>query len=293
VELLTLFEEVPQEYRGISPAVHLPYAIDWYSGWTGKVDPAGLTDEDVRYVMYGRDRGEAVGNIRSAIAHAAGISPAYGVLHAGSADLDEVMLRRQTGDSREVILAFCEMANQVVSGFKGGEPPFKLAFENLWWPGLRLRDPWEHSLISGHIEFDNWGYCLDTGHLMNTLPDAYDEQTCVERLLGIFDRYPDDMKGRIGTVHLHLSTSAGYRNTFEESPRPPGETIMETLSRSYSHAMSIDQHRPFSTAGCKALVDALAPDFVTHEMVGSGTGDVIGDFIQQRSFFPQGDESYK
>ncbi|MCL2032806.1 MAG: sugar phosphate isomerase/epimerase [Methanomassiliicoccaceae archaeon] len=286
VELFTLFEKVPQIYRKISPSVHLPFAIDWYSGWTGTADLGEFTEENVRPVMYGRDRDEIVKNLKAAIEHAADIEPAYGVLHAGNTNLDEVMLRKQTGDSREILRAFCEMVNQVVSRFKGGEPPFKLAFENLWWPGLRLRDPWEYRLISSRLEFDNWGFCLDTGHLMNTLPDAYDEPTCVERLLEIFDGYPDDMKERIGTMHLHLSTSAEYRNTFEEAIRPPGETMADTISRSYPHIAKIDQHKPFSTDGCRLLVDALSPDFVTHEMMGSRTDDVIGDFLQQRSFFP-------
>ncbi|MDR2698227.1 MAG: sugar phosphate isomerase/epimerase, partial [Candidatus Methanoplasma sp.] len=228
IELGTLFEKVPPGYKGISPSVHLPFATDWYSGWIGSADLGEFDETNVKYVMFGRDRDETVSNIRTAIENAAEIGPAYGVFHASSANLDEVMLRQQTDNSRDVLREFCEMMNRVVSAFKGGEPPFKLAFENLWWPGLKLRDPWEYKLLDSRLEFGNWGFCLDTGHLMNTLPDAYDEETCIERLLEIFGRYPDDMKDRIGTVHLHLSTSAEYRDTFEEVRRPPGETMQET-----------------------------------------------------------------
>jgi transcriptional regulator len=94
------------------------------------------------------------------------------------------------------------------------------------------------------------------------------------------------MKDRIGTVHLHLSTSAEYRDTFEEVRRPPGETMQETISRVYPHIAKVDQHRPFSTAGCKLLVDELSPDFVTHEMLGRNTERVLEDFSRQRAFFP-------
>jgi hypothetical protein len=179
------------------------------------------------------------------------------------------------------------MVNQVVSGFKANEPPFKLVFENLWWPGLKLAEPWEYKFIDSRIEFDNWGFCLDTGHLMNTLPDAYSEEICVERLMEIFSRYPDDMKARIGNMHLHQSTTAEYRKTFEEVRPLPEETTAERIARVYPHIMKIDQHLPFSIGGCRTLVEELDPEFVTHEMTGARIEDVIRKFRQQRSFFPK------
>lgn len=286
LELFTLFEKVPMEYKEFSPSVHLPFAIDWYSSWEGKADISEFNEDNVKYVTFGRDREEITDNLRSAMTFASEIEPAYGVLHASTTDLNEVMLRKQTDNSRNVIKAFCEMMNQTVSGFKKGEPPLKLAFENLWWPGLRLLEPWEHGLMEDSLEFDNWGFCLDTGHMMNALPDAYEEEHCIDRLLEIFSEYPQEMKDRIGTVHLHVSTSAEYRQTFEEAVRPAGETMQETIKRSYPHVMKIDQHRPFSSPRCKLLIDALSPDFVTHEMIDSRTGNALSEFKIQRSHFP-------
>ena len=286
VELFTLFDKVPLFYRKVSPSVHLPYAIDWYSGWMGTADTDEFDENNVKHVLYGRDRDEIVSNIRSAIDFASVIEPAYGVLHAGSANLEEAMLREQTDNSRDVLKEFCEMMNRTVSGFRGNEPPFKLAFENLWWPGLKLLDPWEYKYMASHLEFDNWGFCLDTGHMMNTLPDADNEQVCIDRLLDIFSKYPEEMKERIGTVHFHVSTSANYRRTFEPVRRPPGETMIETISRIYPHIIKIDQHRPFSDSRCRLLIDELSPDFVTHEMLGPTTEHVIGKFLQQRAHFP-------
>lgn len=285
LELFTLFEEVPAEYRGVSPGVHLPFAIDWYRAWSG-----GLRDEEcgadgMEYATFGRDREEMVGNVRKAIAYAAEADPAYGVLHAGNTDLDDVMHRKHRTDDRKVLKAFAEFVNQVVSGFRGGEPPFRLAFENLWWSGLKLTGEWEFRLLEEELEFDNWGFCLDTGHMMNTLDSARDEASAIDGLLRIFEGYSDDMKDRIGTVHFHLSTSADYRSSFIEEDRPESETVQETIARSYPHVMKIDQHRPFSDPRCVLLIDALHPDFVTHEMIGSGSGDPITDFRQQRSYF--------
>jgi len=286
IELFTLFEKVPAVYAGISPSVHLPYAIDWFTAWNGTIDTAEFDEKNVKYMIYGRDREEIVTNIRSAIEYASEIRPAYGTFHASCTNLDEVMLRKQKDNSREVLKAFCEMINQTVSLFRNNEPPFRLAFENLWWSGLKLLDPWEYKFLDTHLEFDNWGFCLDTGHMMNTLPDAYEEDTCVKRLLEIFGKYPDEMRDRIKTMHLHVSTSAEYRKTFKEEPRPPEEKMTSTVERVYSHISKIDQHRPFSKNGCRLLVDAISPDYVTHEMSGTSTEQAIKNFIQQRAHFP-------
>jgi len=285
LELLTSFQAVPEEYFAVSPSVHLPYAIDWYTGWMEKIPSEEVDEEDFKYISFGRNRDEMISNIRNAIDYASRIGPAYGVLHAGNTDLNEVMHRNYVGDDRKILTAFAEMMNRAVSEYKGGEPPFKLAFENLWWQGLKLTDEWEFRLLDEKLEFDNWGFCLDTGHMMNTLSDAYDESYCIDSLLKIFDRYPQDMIDRIGTVHFHVSTSAEYRNTFKERDREEGETLNETISKTYPHATMIDQHRPFSDPRCVMLVDALSPDFVTHEMVGTGGRDPIKDFIKQRSHF--------
>jgi Xylose isomerase-like TIM barrel. len=285
LELFTLFKEVPELYHEPSPSVHLPYAIDWYTGWTEKVPQHEYDEYEFKYLTFGKSRDEMVNNIRDAITFASRLDPAYGVLHAGSANLDETMHRQQTGNSREILKAFAEMVNTVTSGFPRGEPPFKLAFENLWWPGLKLAYKWEYELLEDKLEFDNWGFCLDTGHLMNTLPDAYEESHCIDRLLEIFSDFPQEMKDRIGTMHLHQSTSAEYRNTFEEMDRPAGESMSESVARVYPHVLKIDQHRPFTDPRCVLLVEALSPDFVTHEMIGADCRDVIANFVQQRSHF--------
>ena len=285
LELFTLYDKVPEMYRGLAVSAHLPFAIDWYSGWTESIPEDEDDEEGFKYISFGRTKDEVIDTIRNGITRASDIGPAYGVLHGGNTDLDEVLKHNRTDSSRVILEAFTEMMNQVVSGFKGNEPPFKLAFENLWWSGLKLTGTWEYELLDKRLEFDNWGFCLDTGHMMNTLPDAYDEERGIEGLLRIFDGLSQDLKDRVGTVHLQLSASAEYRNTFPEQERPKGETMAETIARSYPHISKVDQHRPFSDPRCKLLIEELSPDYVTHEMLGSGPGGLFGDFTQQRSLF--------
>lgn len=282
LELFTSFDDVPQCYFGCSVSAHLPYAVDWYRAWSGRMT-GNYAEGELDYITFGSGREEMVGNLRKGISKASVFNPAYGVIHAGNTDLEHVMHRGRGEDDRKVLEAFAEMMNQSVSGFRGGEPPFKLAFENLWWSGLKLVEPWEYRLLAHSLEFDNWGFCLDTGHLMNTLPDAFDQESAIDGVLKVIDGYPKDMADRIGTMHFHYSASAEYRNTFEEKDTDPdAEDLGKIIERSYAHVGRIDQHLPFTDPRCKEIVDALRPEYLTHEMIN---GDILEGFATQRSLF--------
>lgn len=279
LELLTSFSEVPEPYRQYAGGVHLPYATDWLAAWEGR--PYRFPDDGSLYYMYGRSSEDVVSNLTRALDVASSVCPPYGVLHAGNADIPEIMMRRYSRDSTSVLRAFAEMVNTVVSGMPGGEPPFKILFENLWWPGLRLSDESDFRLLDRLVEFDGWGFCLDTGHLMNTIPDLGSEEEGVDALLGIFQGYSRDMVERVETVHLHWSASGAYRRTFEER-RMEGDP-QDFVASAYPHISSIDQHNRFTDPRCAELLDILQPKYVTHELSGPSALD---DFRLQRALLP-------
>ena len=285
LELFTLFDPIDIPYYGVPSvtSVHLPYAIDWHSAWEGR--HYGDMGSDPKYFSFGSDRDEMVANLRTAIDTAAPLNPAYGVLHAGNTDMRQVMLRKHADDGGRVIEDFAELVNRTVSVYPGGEPPYRIAFENLWWEGLKLLSPTEWRILEDRLEFDNWGFTLDTGHMMNTLDDAYDEDSAIDGLLKIIGRYPQDMIDRIGTVHLQCSTSAEYRSTFEARPYDSDADLKAWFEGAYAHAGKIDQHRPFTSPRVQEITDILKPDYLTHELYGSGSGDRWKDIIGQRGLF--------
>ena len=285
LELFTLFDPVDVTYYGVPSvvSVHLPYAIDWHSAWEGR--SYGDTGSDPKYFSFGSDRDEMVTNLRTAIDAAAPLNPAYGVLHAGNTDMRQVMQRKHDDDGGRVIRDFAEFLNRTVSVYPGGEPPYKLAFENLWWEGLKLRSPSEWRILEDDLEFDNWGFTLDTGHMMNTVDDAYDEDSAIDGLLEIIGEYPQDMIDRIGTVHLQCSTSAEYRSTFEVRHLSQDIDMKAWFNSAYEHAGKIDQHRPFASPRVREIIDILKPDYLTHELYGAGSGNRWGDIISQRNLF--------
>lgn len=240
----------------------------------------------MRYFCFGNDREEMVSNLKYAIDVATPLNPAYGVLHAGNTDMRQVLARKHRDDGGRVLRNFVELINRVVSQYPKGEPPFKIAFENLWWESLKLTSPSEWRILEDGLEFDNWGFTLDTGHMMNTVENAFDENSAIDGVLDIVGRYPQDMVDRIGTMHLQLSTTAEYRHTF---PTVDDVSVMdygELQKRACAHAGRIDQHRPYTSERVREIVDAVRPDYLTHELYGSLSGDRWGDVTSQRSLFP-------
>ena len=283
LELLTSHEPVDPVYKQYTRSVHLPYTTDWLSAWNGH--PYEMSEYYAKYYMYGRGREEILSTIRSMIMFAAPLEPCHGVIHASNVNLEELHLRSYTGDSKQILSTFAEMMNSAISEMEGGEPPFKLAFENLWWPGLRMLDSSDYKLLEKKLEFENWGICLDTGHLMNTLPDIMTEQDGIEAVLRIIDGYSTDTLDAISAVHFHYSASGEYRKTFEEKRYEDGP-INDFISGCYKHITTLDQHLPFNDPRCREILERIQPENVIHELPGHGHDPVL-DYRQQRSLLPR------
>ncbi|MFA5453323.1 MAG: hypothetical protein WC248_07100 [Candidatus Methanomethylophilaceae archaeon] len=286
VELLTGYEPVDASFLDLSTSVHLPYATDWYAAWTGvrKVSD-DIPDEDVRYLFYGREKKDIINNLKLAMDNATVVDPAYAVLHACNANLDEILAYDYSDDDEKILSVFIEMVNEVISLFPNGEPPFKILFENLWWPGLKMLDDKGFRLIEKKIEFENWGLCLDTGHLMVSTKRSREEKSSIQILERIFENYPKEMIDRIITMHLHQNTSADFMKTYSRDPNYLRLGTIDRLNVAYGYIFKMDEHRPFTLKEATHLVDIIKPKYVTHEM---GAVDILArirDFKQQRALF--------
>jgi len=279
LEILTSHQPADLALKPYTVSVHLPYSTDWLAAWEGRAYE--MSDYYSKYYMYGKNRESVIQTVRDMIGYAAPLEPAHGVIHASNVSIPDIHKRKYSDDPKTVLRTFCEMINAAVSAFPKGEPPFKLVFENLWWPGLRLQDDSDYRLLEKHIEFENWGICLDTGHLMNTLPDINTQQEGIDAVLRIIDSYSQDLLDAISAMHFHYSASAKYRATFEERFYEGGP-VTDFISGAYHHITTLDQHLPFSDPRCKEIVDAIKPDLLIHELPGHGH-DPMDDFRQQRA----------
>lgn len=285
LEILTGLDPVDPSLRPYCGSVHLPYCGDWYGPASGKrpVDPS-FGDSRVSYLHYARDFDGIVDVLRRSMEVAAPLDPAYGVLHACSANLNEMICYDYSDTDAEVVDMLAEILNTVVSAFPGGEPPITLAFENTWWPGLRLTDVGIYKRFADRLEFDDWGLCLDTGHLLFAMKGSDDEAGALEMLNRAVDGFSDDIMNRLITMHLHVNTSRKNLLTLSD-PNSASVPFEERMQRFYKLVGNVDQHRPFSDPGVKDLVARIDPDFVVHEMGAVVIEDQIRDHICQRSLF--------
>ena len=286
IELLTGYSDVDPSQWPDAVSVHLPYVVDWYSVWKGRLEiPETMSDDEVGFFSYGRNREQIIAAVRKGIECARHMNPAYGIIHAGSANMDELLSESYSDTDEEVLTAFAEIVNEAVSSFPNGEPPFRLMFENQWWPGLRMLDGSNYRTLCDKIEFENWGLCLDTGHLLVTTQKARDELQSIDLLLSIFEKFPKDMIDDIGVIHLHCNESADYVKYYKPPEGFDNMTIKDLLSIGFGFVTGMDQHRPFTMKDVTRITDFLKPDFVTHEM---GAPDALvreADYRRQRSLF--------
>ena len=285
LELLTGYTPVDPSFKPYCGSVHLPYAADWYGPATGKrpVDP-DMDDSKVVYRHYARDRNGIVEVLRKAMETAAPLDPAYAVLHAGSANINELLCYDYSDRDLDVIDVFADLMNDAVSAFPGGEPPMTIAFENTWWPGLRMVTADGFRRLAGRLEFDDWCLCLDTGHLLFSMKGTDTEAEALEYLNRAVDGYPSEMLARIVTMHLHVNTSRKIlRNNAD--PNSASVPLEERMARAYKLIGGVDQHRPFTDPGVRDLVERIDPDFIVHEMGAVKIEDQVRDHICQRSLF--------
>lgn len=286
IELLTGYFPVNPSFFDRTVSVHLPYSTDWYSVWSGRtIVPDDVSDDDAKYVFYGKSREDILDNLTDAVRFASAVSLKYAVMHAGSISMDEVLSNEYSDKDGDVLSAFAEMMNTIASRFPGGEMPFKVVFENQWWPGIKFLDDSGFRILERKIEFENWGLCVDTGHLLVTTRRSYSEETAIEVLNGIIDDYPEDMIDRIFTMHLHVNTSADFINSHVEDPDFKKLSVMERFNMAYPYVCRMDEHRPFTTKDAVGIVERLSPEYVTHEMGASDTKEKVRDYLLQRSLF--------
>ena len=281
LELLTGYELVDPSLKKYVVSAHLPFSTDWYGPATGirRVDP-NLSEDSIRYHHYGRDRKEIVETLRLAIRRANEISPMYGVLHASSVSIREILGTTYSDSDEKVLTTFISIMNEVVSDLPEGEPPFTLAFENTWWPGMRLLDGSMHNMLESGLEFEDWGICLDTGHILFASKRSVDEIAALNILNECADSYSDELLDRVIAMHLHVNTSARLIESTAISDTT-GMSDDEVFTKGYSRICSIDQHRPFTDSSVKEYVERISPEFVVHELSSPSIPDQIRDHICQ------------
>ncbi|WAI00231.1 apurinic/apyrimidinic endonuclease family protein [Methanogenium organophilum] len=214
----------------------------------------------------------------------------YAVYHLGYYHTAEMFTRTYAMNDQEVLERAAAFLNDLVSAFPGNEPPVRLQFENLWYPGLTYTDPDAILAFMGMLEFSNYGFVLDTGHLMNLITTSDAETDCIVAVCCCIKSLPAEVLSQIDVVHLHWSGSHSLRQERLRRGLPNGFTTMQRHDQeaiAFQHAILTDQHRPLSLPEARTMLELTSPAVVVHECIPKTLDDLKGFLAMQRGALKQ------
>jgi hypothetical protein len=285
VELFVNHDPLPEIPKDVVVGTHLPF---WPSLHGALLDN-NLFNKEMedfeRALLYGgHSKDEVVDNFRQSMLNASSLDAAYGVFHIAYSDPSYIFSDRNDCTDSDVLKTTADFLNESVSEFPDGEPPVRIFFENLWWPGLTLLDPVAISEFIEMLEFDNWAYILDTGHLIAAIGNCKEEDCAVDAVINVFSRHNDDLIDRIEGMHFHCGLSGGHVCLpFEDFHDPEKTDGPSMLLEAVKYINTIDPHMPFTTERCREIVDFISPDYLTHEFIAMGLEDLENKIVTQRA----------
>lgn len=257
---------------------HLMHYPVWLDFW--REDKEGLleefsSEEDIINYYIKADKQIIIDTYREEIKMAEKLNAEYVVFHVSNVRTKDSFNYKFTCTDKEVIDASIEIINEIFNGF---DTNITILFENLWWPGLRIRDKELVTHFIESIEYENKGLMLDTGHLLNTNLDIKTEEEAIDFLLESVNNL-GDIKSYIKGIHLSKSISGEYVKSQIEKYRKDDADYSEIHNDIIYHVLKIDQHKPFTNKKIKKLIDAINPDYLVYEFITSSLEE-LSEFIK-------------
>ena len=248
--------------------VHMSSLYTWIDLWQG--NEAGLLHEfgsiEAAEAYYGGlTRAYIVDKFKADLANAHRYDAAYVVFHASDVWSDESFTLRFHRSDEEVCEALCELLSAVFADESGD---MALFMENLWHPGLNfVRPEVARDLLAG-VDYANKGFMFDTGHAFHTNWDIETEEQGIAYVHGMLDGLERfDLLDAIRGVHLQQSITGEYARRTMVNPPVLSYDPTERMIQDFTHAFTIEQHKPFTCSAVRGLVEHLNPDYLTFEFI--------------------------
>lgn len=132
--------------------------------------------------FYCKTKNEFIENYRKALTDAENLGAKYVVFHACHVQLEHCYNYKFTYSDTEVVEAFVDMINEILDGI---ELNLSILFENHWFPGLTFLDKKLTDKLMTDVKYQNKGFVLDIGHLMNTNLELLNEEEAVVYILKV------------------------------------------------------------------------------------------------------------
>ena len=265
---LTCYED---DVRGIVPAdrvtgLHMSCLPYWFDFWRGD-RKACLEEFDdaktVRAVFGGETPDALIRHYRKDLEHAREYGAEYLVFHVCDGSIEETFTGRARHTDAAVIDAAAELLNELFKDVQDG--PW-LLLENLWYAGHRFTDPEMTARLLDRVRYPKTGLMLDTGHLLHTNLALRTQEEGVRYIHEMLDRHGDLVK-RIRGVHLNQSLTGECMAQTQANPPKLAKTYRERSEQLFRYVFSVDLHQPFTCPGVKELIERIAPDYLTYELI--------------------------
>ncbi|HOJ95625.1 MAG TPA: hypothetical protein PK024_02125 [Methanospirillum sp.] len=268
VELLIGGEYDTSIPRDLISSVHLPGWLGWIRLWREPESVPAACDPFKQAYYYGAATPEAlIRTFCENLEKAANLGAAYAVFHITHIELEDFFTRKHRYSYKEVLSSAASFLNTICMNYSDGEPPVTIGFENLWWPGLTFLSQSEVDFFTGQLEFNNWIFVLDTGHMMNA-GDIRTEKDGIVYVMSALERLSEKTIQRIRSIHFQCSTSGTYQKEFFFREPPSGFSSLsygDQMSLLMPMIANLDQHQPFTIPDCCQIIRKIKPDFLVHE----------------------------
>lgn len=264
-----------EDERGIIPperviGLHMSYFPCWLDFWNGNED-AVLREfgsmENAHQVYGGCDRSAILNRFRQDLKNAHRWGAEYVVFHISECTIGECFRLQYSHSDEEVIDAVTGLLNELFANEDGS---IALLMENLWQPGLTFTRPEMTRRLLDGVRYPNKGIMLDTGHLLHTNLSLRTQQEGLDYIHQLLDAH-GDLCQHIRGMHLNQSLTGEYmRETMLNPPDLSGD-YAERCGQMFMHAFAVDKHQPFTCPGVDALVERIAPEYLTFEFITTDT----------------------
>lgn len=276
-----LLEELPVM------GVHLSFSPMWLDFWRGNATALEAQFGDLATVesFYGSlDPSHMIDYWAEEMHLADLLGASYAVLHAGHVTLEHCYNYAFDYDDGVVLSAVEEVLSQLEPLRPRG---LRLLVENLWWPGLNLKDP---ALTQGFLSALNQpdqGLMLDFGHYLNTQVGLRSLEEAVAAIQTLLMEQPD-LKQWTQGVHLNCSLSDAYLQQHlsqltpadvESASKP--HRFMEAYFEAFPHISELDQHEPFLHEDIGPVLEDLDLSYLVYEFKATSFEGIREKIIAQ------------
>ncbi len=250
--------------------VHMACIPCWYALWTQ--DEQALADEfgDLKTAedyYGGLTRDALLRRFRRDLFHADRFGAEYVVFHVAESCIIESFTEDYLRSDEQIGEACADMLNILFEGRASGP---RLLLENLWQPGMNLRRPEITRDLLAAVRYPNKGIMLDTGHLMNTNTALRSQAEAVPYIHAVLDAHKAagfDLCEAARGIHLNASISGELAERVKKAPPSLHGSYEERSAAMFVHVFERDRHEPFTAPGVKQLVERIAPDHLTAELI--------------------------